>query len=171
MVFGIAQPWGEYMARDDRTHSPFIFADTLIRAGLNLWALDLEIVMGVGPRGSYCRDLLEVSRLLDLYSLLGVPLRVTLGYPSSSQPDLLADPEIKETTGYWEGGITPLAQRDWLHAAATLSLCKSFVRGVQWTHWSDAEPHQFPFCGLIDVKQEAKPALARLREIKDEYLV
>ena len=85
LVVGIAQPWGEYMALADRTHSPFIFADTLIRSGLNLAALDVELVMGVTPRGSYCRDLLEMSRLLDLYALLGVPLRVTLGYPSSAQ--------------------------------------------------------------------------------------
>src|SRR5207253_638289 len=48
---GIAQPWGEYMAVQERTHSPFIFADTLIRSGLNLAALDLELVMGVSPRG------------------------------------------------------------------------------------------------------------------------
>ena len=40
--------------------------------------------MGVTPRGSYCRDLLETSRILDLYALLGLPLRVTLGYPSSA---------------------------------------------------------------------------------------
>ena len=57
LIIGIAQPWGEYMALADRTHSPFIFADTLIRSGLNLAALDLEMVMGVTPRGSYCRDL------------------------------------------------------------------------------------------------------------------
>ena len=38
LIVGIAQPWGEYMALEDRIHSPFIFADTLIRAGLNLAA-------------------------------------------------------------------------------------------------------------------------------------
>src|SRR5262249_31936114 len=46
LVLGIAQPWGEYLAVADRTHSPFLFADTLIRSGLNLAALDVEIVMG-----------------------------------------------------------------------------------------------------------------------------
>src|SRR5262249_8027436 len=33
LIVGLAQPWGEYMALEDRTHSPFIFADTLIRSG------------------------------------------------------------------------------------------------------------------------------------------
>jgi len=99
LVVSVAQPWGEYMAQADRSHSPFLFADTLIRSGLNLSALDLELVMGVTPRGSYCRDLLELSRLLDLYALLGVPLRVTLGYPSDERPDPDADPELRVEGG------------------------------------------------------------------------
>ena len=63
VIVGLAQPWGEYMAVEERNHSPFIFADTLIRSGLTLAALDVELVMGVTPRGSYCRDLLDTSRL------------------------------------------------------------------------------------------------------------
>ena len=81
-----------------RTHSPFIFTDTLIRSGLNPAAVDVEVVMGVGGRGSYCRDALDTSRLLDLYALLGVPLRVTLGYPSADGSDPDADPELAVST-------------------------------------------------------------------------
>ena len=88
IVVGVAQPWGEYMATVERTHSPFVFADTLIRSGMNLAALDVELVMGSSLRGSYCRDLLEASRLLDLYALLGVPLRVTLATPARPPPTL-----------------------------------------------------------------------------------
>src|SRR5262249_11588622 len=103
LVIGIAQPGGEYMALADRTHSPVLFADALIRSGLNLAALDIEVIMGVTPRGSYCRDLLEISRLLDLYALLGVPLRVTLGYPSSAQADADADQDLHVEGGHWDG--------------------------------------------------------------------
>src|SRR5262249_13848848 len=107
LILGIAQPWGEYMALEDRTHSPFMFADTLVRSGLNLAALDVEVVMGVSPRGSYCRDVLEMSRLLDLYALLGVPLRVTMGYPASRTNDPFADPELRLGAGRWRSGHTP----------------------------------------------------------------
>src|SRR5262249_30144456 len=106
LVLGISQPWGEYMVPRERT-SPFIFADNLIRSGLNLSAINLEIVMGVTGRGSYCRDLLDLSRLLDLYALLGVPLQVTLGYPSTGQSDPDADPELSVGAGSWGGGFTP----------------------------------------------------------------
>jgi hypothetical protein len=184
LVVGIAQPWGEYKAQAERNHSPFIFADTLIRSGLNLAALDLEVIMGVEPRGSYCRDLLEVSRLLDLYALLGVSLQVTLGYPSGGQPDLEADPEIRVGGGAWTPGrrdpppssaaardtFSGATQADWAASFAALSLCKPYVQGVQWAHLSDAEPHQFPHCGLVERSGSPKPALERLRELRKEHL-
>jgi hypothetical protein len=170
LAVGLAQPWGEYMAAADRSHSPFVFADTLIRSGMSLSALDVEIVMGPTPRGSYCRDLLEASRLLDLYALLGVPLRVTLGYPSSDAADPDADPEMAVSAGRWRGGYTPAVQAEWAEAFAALAVCKPFVQGVQWAHFSDAGPHQFPHCGLLDAGGKPKPALAKLRELREKHL-
>jgi hypothetical protein len=158
------------MALADRTHSPFIFADTLIRSGLNLAALDIEILMGVTPRGSYCRDVLETSRMLDLYALLGVPLRVTLGYPSSTQADLDGDPELLVAAGRWGSGFTPVTQAEWAADFTALALCKPFVQGVQWTHFADSAPHQFPHCGLVDRDGNPKPALDGLRELREKHL-
>jgi hypothetical protein len=170
LLVGISQPWGEYMALEDRSHSPFVFADTLIRSGLNLAALDLELVMGVAPRGSYCRDLLETSRLLDLYALLGLPLRVTLGYPAAAGPDPAADPEQTVAAGYWHDGLHPDAQADWAMAYAAMALCKPNVQGVLWCHLSDAEPHQFPHCGLLDREGQPRLAMTRLRELREQHL-
>src|SRR5260370_23757818 len=110
LVVGISQPWGEYMAVEDRSHSPFIFADTLVRTDLNLAALNVELVMGVTPRGSYCRDLLETSRLLELYSHLGLPLWGTLGFPSPATSDPRADPDLRLDPGYWHAPSPRRAQ-------------------------------------------------------------
>jgi glycosyl hydrolase family 10 len=170
LIVGVSQPWGEYMAGQDRTHSPFIFADTLIRAGLNLAAVDVEWAMGITPHGSYCRDLLEASRLLDLYALLGVPLQVTLGYPSASEIDPQADPSLHIDAGHWHNGFSPEVQADWAAAFTALGLCKPFVRGVSWVHYADAELHQFPHCGLIDPQGKPKPALHRLRQLREQHL-
>ncbi len=170
VLVGISQPWGEYLALEDRTHSPFVFADTLVRSGLNLAGLDLELVMGAAPRGSYCRDLLEASRLLDLYALLGVPLRVTLGYPAAAGPDPGADQEMTVAAGSWREGLTPAVQAEWASAFAALVLCKPAVHAVLWTHFSDAEAHQFPHCGLLDSQGNPRPALARLRELRERHL-
>jgi hypothetical protein len=170
MIVGVSQPWGEYMAAEDRSHSPFIFADTLIRSGLNLAGLDLELVMGVESRGSYCRDLISVSRMLDLYTILGVPLRVTLGYPSASGPDPRAHPDLCVSAGSWQRGFSPEAQAEWAASFVALALCKPSVRGVQWVHLSDAKPHLFPHCGLFDAQDEPKPVMRSLRDLREKHL-
>jgi len=170
LVVGISQPWGECMATEDRSHSPFIFADTLVRSDLNLAALDVELVMGVTPRGSYCRELLETSRLLDLYSLLGVPLGITLGFPSSTGPDPKADPELRVAAGHWHGACSAGIQAEWAAAFTSLALSKPYVQAVNWTHLGDASPHQFPHCGLADGAGHPKPALQALRLLRQKHL-
>jgi hypothetical protein len=169
LVVGIAQPWGEYMAREEHTYSPFIFADTLIRAGLKLAALEVEWIMGVTPRGSYCRDLLDASRLLDMYALLLPQLQVTLGYPSAEGPDPLSDKSYTVAAGNWQGGFSPDLQGDWVSDFASLAACKPSVKGVTWAHLTDGESHQFPHCGLLDSAGRPKPALAQLRLLRERH--
>lgn len=170
LVVGIAQPWGEYMAREEHTYSPFIFADTLIRAGLKLAALDVEWVMGVWPRGSYCRDLLDASRVLDLYALLGTPLQVTLAYPSATGVDPLADPAFKVAGGHWLAGFSPEVQSAWAADFAALAACKPFIKGITWAQLTDGETHQFPHCGMLDSAGRPKPALAQFRLLRESHL-
>ena len=75
---------------------------------LKLAALELEWIMGVNPRGTYCRDALDASRQLDLYALLGVPLQLTLAYPCAEAPDALADATQSVGAGGWRSGIKPV---------------------------------------------------------------
>jgi hypothetical protein len=170
LVLCLSQPWGDYMAKKEYTYSPFIFSDTLIRAGLRLSALELEWYMGVSPRGSYCRDALDGSRQLDLYAMLGVPLQISLAYPSGEAKDALADPELSVGAGLWRDGFSPSTQADWATTFTRLALCKPFVRGVTWAHLTDGEEHMLPNCGLVDANGNAKPALERLKAIRKQYV-
>ncbi|MCI0638651.1 MAG: endo-1,4-beta-xylanase [Gemmataceae bacterium] len=170
LIIGVAQPWGDYLAHQERKQSPFLFADTLVRTGLRLAAINLEVLMAVSPRGSYCRDILDLSRLLDLYAILGMPLQVTLGYPSSSLADQLADPDQKLDAGQWRDGFTPEVQGEWATQFAGLSICKPYVRAVEWVSFRDAHPHQFPHCGLVDGAGKVKPALRFLSHLRAEHL-
>lgn len=170
VIVGLAQPWGDYLVEQEGSQSPFLFADLLLRTGLKLAALDLEVIMGVTPRGSYCRDTLDLSRLLDLYALLGTPLQLTLGYPSEPKAPATACPDERVGAGWWRDGFTPAAQADWGAAFTRLALCKPFVRSVQWAHLSDAQPHQFPACGLFDTAGRPKPVLHELTRLRAEHL-
>lgn len=170
ILVGVAQPMGDYLAHQERNQSPFAFVDTLLRTGLRLSGLELELIMGVQPRGTYCRDLLDVSRVLDLYALLGLPLHVTLGYPSASGIDVHGDSDLRTGAGKWRDGFDPASQLGWVSDFALLGICKPYVRSVRWCHWSDGTYHQFPHCGLLDEDGTPKPALAELARLRATHL-
>jgi hypothetical protein len=111
-----------------------------------------------------------VSRLLDLYALLGVPLQVTLGYPSAPGKEANGDQDLRADAGHWRAGHSPDAQADWAAAFAAVCLCKPYVRSVLWCHFHDGEPHQFPHCGLIDGNGQPKPALQKLTRLRTQHL-
>lgn len=170
LAFGISQPWGDYLAGGGYEYSPFVYADTLLRAGLPFCGIDLEWYLGTSPRGTYCRDVLEASRLLDLFGLLGVPVQVSMAYPSSAGPDPNAHPStVVAGAGRWRD-FTPETHADYAERFASLATCKSFVSGVLWEHLSDAGPHRFPNAGLVDGAGMIKPAFDRLRSLREAHL-
>src|SRR5438128_771896 len=89
LVVSFNQPWAEYIARKDQELTPWHFADTLVRGELGLAGVGLEIHYGYWPGGTLPRDPQEVSRLLDRWSQIGVPLMVILAAPSSMGADPL----------------------------------------------------------------------------------
>jgi hypothetical protein len=169
LVLGVSQPWGDYMARDEHTYTPLVFLDTLLRTGLKLAALDVELIMGVAPQGSYWRDLLEVSRLLDAYAVLSTPVQVTLGVPCTRERDPLADPSLTVAQGEWTGGYELETQADRGAALTRLAACKPFVNGVYWTHLSDSQPHRFPNCGLLDEEDRPRPILGEIAKLRQAH--
>ena len=64
--------------------SPLHFADALVRAEIGLSAIGLEINLGYWPGGTALRDVLELGRQIDRWSLLGMPLLITLTLPSAA---------------------------------------------------------------------------------------
>jgi hypothetical protein len=170
LAFGVSQPFGDYLGGAGYEYSPFVYADTLMRAGLPFAGIDVEWDFGTGPRGTYCRDVLEGSRLLDLYGLLGVPIQVNLCYPSSAEPDPLAySEETVSNSGCWRD-FTPASQAEWATTFGTLAACKTYVSGVFWEHLTDATSHRLPHCGLVDASGSIKPAFDRLRLIREVHL-
>jgi hypothetical protein len=114
-VVGLAQPWGDYLASEDYTYSPLVFADTLLRAGFSLSGIELELLFG-GDRASRPRDPLEVYRILELFSVLGLPLEVAVGAdgPADDCPPGWAEtslglavalPQVRSV--FWAGGPGP----------------------------------------------------------------
>lgn len=147
-VAGITQPWGDYLASDEHTYSPLVFADTLLRAGFNLSAIELELLIASGPRGSHPRDTLEVFRVLELFGVLGVPLEATLGTSlraSSPSPD------------------------GWAETALGLALSLPQVSAVFWEAWADDSTARVPGVALVDASGPA-PLVDVLRGLRRRAL-
>ena len=154
----IDQPWGEYQARGTHKLSPMHFADALVRAGMELSAVNLEFGVGYAPIGTPSRDLLDFSRLIDQWSQLGLPLQATLAFPSAKNTDTNQTTDLEVEKDAWKLPPSEEAQARWLEEYVPLLLAKPAVLAVFWNHLSDSQPHRFPHAGLIRENGVAKAA-------------
>jgi hypothetical protein len=159
LVIRVDQPWGDYQARGQHRLSPIQFVDALIRSGVGLSGVNLEFGVGYRPRGAAQRDLLDFSRLIDHWSLLGVPLHVTLAFPSATGEDALARSDLEVENTNLKDTWTESTQSDWVQQFLPLVMAKQAVVSIFWTHFSDALPHHFPHAGLLRADGGAKLAI------------
>ncbi len=166
IVMTLDQPWGEYVARQE-TDLPLHLADTLLRSGLEVSGLGLEVNVGYYPGGTGRRDALEFSRQLDRWSLLGLPLVVTLVVPSGHGPD----PQARLPTQPADPGWNPQRQDAWVREHLPVLLSKSSVQAIMWNQLSDAEPHEFAHGGLLDAEARPKAVVSSLANLRQQHLV
>lgn len=169
LVVTFDQPWAEYLASEQLDLAPMHFADALVRADLGLSGLGLEINVGYQPGGSVQRGPLAISRLVDNWSLLELPLLVALTLPSSAAEDPHANGKVRVLSSD-KDEVTPHTQRDWINEHVPLLLAKNAVQVVLWNHLSDTAPHHYPHSGVFDTQDKPKPALEALRKIRQRYL-
>ena len=162
LLIRIDQPWGDYQARGQHRLSPMQLVDALLRSAVGLAGVNLELAVGYLPRGSAHRDLLDISRLIDAWSVLGVPIHATLACPSSSDDDGLAGPEWEVEPRMWAQPCDEAGQAEWIDRVLELLLAKPSVAGVSLTHFSDGDPHTFPQAGLLRPDGTPKLALERI---------
>ena len=164
------QPWGEYMGRAERDLSPLHFADILVRSGLELSGIGLELNVGYWPGGSYLRDSLECSRLLDRWSVLGVPLWIFVTVPAGVGADDNSFGRGRPLGGPLPQGWDSESQRKWMRQMIPLLLAKPNVQGVVYNQLCDSHRHEFPHGGLFDAADAPRPALAAIAKIRSRYL-
>ena len=169
-LVGLDRPWSEWMASSSFQLGPLHLADYLARAELGMAGLALEVAPGYTSPGSYMRDLLEFSRLLDLYALLNYPIHVILVMPSSSVPDLRADANIQVDVEQWPAPPSEESQAAIASRWLALAVAKPFVRSVTWKQCDDSAPHQYPHGGLIRPDRQAKPLLDWIKSFRQEVL-
>ena len=107
MVVSFDQPWGEYLTNSSSELGPLDYADALERADLGVSGFGMELNIGYAPDGSSPRSPLELSRLLDQWSLrLELPLMVAITAPSSAEEDPLASSGFRVIAGGVASALT-----------------------------------------------------------------
>jgi hypothetical protein len=165
-MIGIDQPWGEYQARRPCDLSPLYFADALVRARIDLKSIFLEMNFGGFNGGTLLRSELELNRLLDVWSFLGLPLVIGLSLPSADGADALARQKISFSAGSWSNA----AQQAWAARYVPLMLAKPGVQAVVWNQFEDGRPHEFPHAGLLAPQGQIKPALRTLATLRATFI-
>lgn len=166
IVLSFDQPWAEYLAANDRDLSPLHLADSLVRADLGISGIGVEFNIGYQPTGSSPRELVEYSRQLDRWSVLGLPLIAYLAYPSSSNENSKARRAVRPSSSE----RSPATQSAFTEKLIPMMLAKQFVQGIVWNELTDAEPHEFANAGVIDSEGAAKPLLDSLITIRKQHL-
>lgn len=166
VVISFDQPWGEYLQQEEMDLPPYHFADALVRADLGLSGVSLEINLGYTPGGTLPRDVLELSRMLDRWSSLNVPLLVSLTAPSAPGTNPLAT--TKASTLSLD--LSPAKQAEMVRPWLAMLLAKQCVHGILWSQFADSESQRWPHGGLIDASGAAKPLFNAMVELRKQHL-
>lgn len=169
-IVSFDQPWAEYIAAEDQELTPLHFADTLARSDLGMAGVGIEMNLGYTPHGTLPRDLLEISRQIDRWSQLGLPLVIFVTAPSSEAKDPLARSAARPLPSLIAGGLSPQAQAELISVLIPLLIARQPVQAVVWNQWRDDLPHDFPHGGLYDAMGQPKPGLKKLVDIRRKYL-
>lgn len=167
LVVDFDRPWAEWMASGSFQLGPLHLADSLARAELGLGGIGLEIAPGYSGLGSHARDLLDFSRLLDLFALVNLPLHIAFAVPSAAEPDPKSVEGVDVEAIQWPRAVDEALQREWASAWFALATSKPFVRTVTWLQTLDATPHVFPHAGLFRPDGTAKPVLDWLSRFRE----
>ncbi len=169
MIISFDQPWGEYLAFDDLDLSPLHFADSLIRAELGVAGIGLEINLGYWPGGTLPRTRLEISRMLDRWSVLNLPLIVFLRLPSGAAA-ADSQPGAKRPQAIGGEELCVTRQRDLAADILPVLLAKAYVQGIIWNQLGDAGRTEYAESGLFDAALQPKPLLQTMAQLRREHL-
>ena len=170
VIVSFDQPWAEYMTHVNTDVAPLHYADALARSNLGVAGLGLHIDWGYRPVGTQPRNLLELSQLLDQWSLLGLPLVVFLSVPASLGHDPHGSAKITPLPGDSSSDWNAAQQNELATRLAEICWCKQSVQGVIWSQTFDAQAHTFPNSGLFDSGGNARPLLASMRDVAGRFL-
>ena len=154
ILLEIDQPWGDHVYNGPGGLDPLQFVEHVMQRGVRLDSVGLRIRMGDSVPGRSVRDLMEVSRLVDRYFLLDIPIIISrLGAPDASN---LKGGRWRESM--WDADV----QARWAARAIVMLISKRHVQSVIWNDLVDSPDTKPPGGGMIGSDGTPKPILTRV---------
>ncbi|MFN9592473.1 MAG: hypothetical protein ACK56G_07160 [Pirellulaceae bacterium] len=157
LLLSIDQPWAEYLASRQNAYSPLHLADALLRANLGITAIGLEMNLDAWPGGSLPRDPLDVSDLIDQWSMLGIPLVGFLAASLHGGHDPAAFGQVEMPSQWLNAGNPPpdtlplsKARELWIASVWNALRAKGNLHALVWNQIDDHAPHFLPNAGGFD---------------------
>jgi hypothetical protein len=157
-------PWGERLAWSVGGAHALQIADTLLRRGLRINLLGLDINLDYWPQGSLLRDPVQWIDLVDLWSQLGLPLVLNLRAATGVR---FREEERPATV---RGSCAEDQLCDLLATVVPMLLARPTVRAIIWQQTRDEDDVRFPGGGLIDNRGQLKPVGQTWQTCRRRYL-
>ena len=162
MMVSFDFPWAERLASAVGGAHPLQIADSLLRQGVPINFIGLDINLDYWPGGSVVRDPLQWIDMIDMWSQLGLPLIFCFRMPTMATEPIARSGQIIHEV---RSALTDQQRLNILETLLPMIMARPGVHGFIWRQWKDSDDERFPGGGLITEAGEEKPVLAVLKDV------
>jgi hypothetical protein len=160
MMVSFDYPWAERLATAVGGAHPLQIADSLLRQGVPINFIGLDINLDYWPCGSVIRDPLQWIDMLHTWSQLGLPLIICFRMPTMATETAASSGQIVNDV---RSNLVDAQRLELLSKLLPMLIARPVVHGFIWRQWNDADDLRFPGGGLFTEKNEIKPVLDIIR--------
>ena len=165
MMVSFDYPWAERLAGAVGGAHPLQIADSLLRQGVPINFIGLDVNLDYWPCGSVVRDPLQWIDMIDIWSQLGLPLIFCFRMPTMATE---IPPRSGQLINEVRSQLTDDQRLSILETLLPMIIARPGVHGFVWRQWSDADDQRFPGAGLVTEAGEEKPILEMLRRVSKQ---
>ena len=158
-------PWAERLAGAVGGVHPLQIADSLLRQGLSISFLGLDINLDYWPNGSAIRDPLQWVDLVDIWAQLGMPMIICLRCPFQDSDDDQVRPDTG-TGNQTRSNVSDQQRMDFLGTVLPMLVARPSVHGLIMRQWQDQDDTRFPFAGFANRNGAQKQPYALIQKVK-----
>lgn len=150
-------PWAERLAGAVGGVHPLQIADSLLRQGLPISFLGLDINLDFWPNGCVVRDPLQWIDLVDVWAQLGLPLILCFRVPSGAKVHDVPERVEGQQVNRPRSNLQDEQRIQFLNTVLPMMVARPTVHGLIWRQWQDKDDRRYPGGGFCDDRGNHKP--------------